>query len=471
MSTDPRPDDFEIRTPSLGIVLAAGAAVLLLVLALSVAGGFLLYQRLRQPAPTAEVRPEVPPEVPVERPATAASATATPGPRKPTPRAQRARNAGPHHHHDKWDVWRGQPAPTLIVETIHGERIDLRSLRGKRVVLDFWATWCKPCIEAIPDLNRLAREWGPDVVVVGITYEDRAHVAPFAREKKMEYRVAATGGDDLPAPFGEIDTWPTVFFIDRDGRIQSVLEGYHHYDCLESRFWVGDAAAQWAAGRRKEALALAARTLEVHLDHETEAALTEIFGSDPEYAALHERVKGRVDGLLGLYERKYDRQLSRDRAAVIWAIWSFGAERKDAEAVPHLIRYLRESTLDEARWRAADALWLIDDTRAVPDLIDALGDPSLKVQGFSASALGDLGDPRAVEPLLALFAKLPDNREETKARIADALGKLEDPRAIAPIEKSLTEIREPRYVRWTAPALQRLKKAAEASGSVVAIKP
>jgi HEAT repeat protein len=92
-------------------------------------------------------------------------------------------------------------------------------------------------------------------------------------------------------------------------------------------------------------------------------------------------------------------------------------------------------------------------------MIEALEDPSLKVRGFAASGLGDLKDRAAVDPLLSLFAQLQDNREETKARIADALGKLGDPRAIQPIEESLRSLREPAYVRWAQPALDRLRRA------------
>jgi len=93
-------------------------------------------------------------------------------------------------------------------------------------------------------------------------------------------------------------------------------------------------------------------------------------------------------------------------------------------------------------------------------LIAALQDPSIKVAGFAASGLGDLGDASAVEPLLELFQRLSDNREEAKARVADALGKLGDKRAIAPIAASLAAIEEPAYVRWARPALHRLEEPA-----------
>jgi HEAT repeat protein len=248
-----------------------------------------------------------------------------------------------------------------------------------------------------------------------------------------------------------------MFFVGRDGIIRSALVGYHDYDALEAQLWIAEAARRHAEGRRDEALKLAATALEARLDADTEGALAAAVGGDPAYGELKERVRARVEGLLGHYERKYERSFSRDRASVLWVIWSLGAERKDREAVPHLVSYLEESALDEARWRAADALWLIGDRSAVPHLIAALQDPSPKVAGFAASGLGELGDADAVDPLLALFERLPDNRDEAKARVAEALGKLGDPRAIAPLSASLEAISDPGYVRWAAPALRRLQ--------------
>lgn len=360
---------------------------------------------------------------------------------------------------DAWQRTRGTPTPAIRVTTLSGETLDLAALQGRLVVLDFWATWCPPCVKVIPNLNRLAKEWGKDVVVVGISDEERDDVERFLRDHPVDYPVVAGLSDDtLPEPFSRVSSLPTIFFIGRDGVIRSVLVGYHEYDALEAQLWVAEAAEKWAQGSSDAALELAAKALEAQLDEATEGALADAFGGDPAYTELHDLVRSRVEGLLGHYEGKYHRHFGRDRASVLWVIWSLGAERKDREAVPHLVRYLQESVLDDARWRAADALWLIGDRRAVPHLIAALDDPSPRVAGFAASGLGDLGDSSAVGPLLALFGKLPDNRDDAKARVADALGKLGDPRAIGPLSASLEAITDPAYVRWAAPALRRLER-------------
>lgn len=358
-----------------------------------------------------------------------------------------------------WGEWRGKASPPLVVTTIDGETVDLRSLGGRSVVLDFWATWCPPCVKEIPDLNALAKHHAADLVVVAISEEDLEDVKAFTETTAMEYHVVAGVPDSsLPEPYRRVKALPTVFFIDGTGVIRSVLTGYQEKDALEARAWILAAATQRAQGHTDEARRLAALALETHLDAATESEMAAVFEGDPEYAALHDRVQSRVEALIGHYENKYDRPLVRDRRSAVWVIWSLGAEKKDREAVPHLLRYLRESAFDEARWRAADALWLIGDRSAVPDLVAALKDPVPMVAGFAASALGDLGDRSAVDPLLELFLRLPDNRDQAKARAADALGKLGDKRAIAPIATSLATIRDPAYVRWAEPALRRLER-------------
>lgn len=360
---------------------------------------------------------------------------------------------------DDWASWRGRAVPGIRVTTLEGETLDLTSLRGRVVVLDFWATWCRPCMKVIPDLNQLAGRWKDDVAVVGISSEERVTVERFRTAHPMEYRVVA-GLDEqtLPEPFSRVSGIPTLFFIGRDGVLRSVLVGSHGYDALEAQLWVAEAAEGRAQGRTEESLRLAATALESQLDETTETALRDAFGEDAAYSELHDRVRSRIEGLLGHYEGKYGRSFGRDRASVVWAIWSLGAERKDEAALPYLVRYLEESVLDEARWRAADALWMIGDRRAVAPLVAALVDPSPRVAGFAASGLGDLGDASAVGPLLELFERLPDNRDDAKARVAEALGKLGDPRAIGPLAASLETVRDPAYARWVQPALRRLQQ-------------
>jgi thiol-disulfide isomerase/thioredoxin len=349
---------------------------------------------------------------------------------------------------------------SLVLTTIDGKKVDLGATGGKALLVDFWATWCKPCVEEIPHLGALARRHDADLVVVAITDEDPDEVATFARTHPMPYHVVAGVDDDtLPRPYRGVRSLPTAFFIDGSGAVRSVMSGFAGKDGLDARAEMLVAARRKAQGETDEALRRAALALETHYGGATADDLAAPFDGDPRFAEIREGVQRRLEGLLGHYEVSHDKgDLGRDRTTLLWAIWSLGAEKKDRASVPYLIPYLRESAIDEARWRAADALWLIGDPAAVPDLVKALHDPEPMVAGFAASALGDLGDRAAAGPVLDLFQRLPDNRAEAKARAADALGKIGDARAIAPLSASLRVIRDPAYVRWAQPALSRLEQ-------------
>ncbi len=111
--------------------------------------------------------------------------------------------------------------PTLVVETIDHGRFDLAAQRGQWVVVNFWATWCAPCLKEIPDLNALDAK-RDDLVVIGLAYEEitpEAMRAFYVEKVKPEYPVAIVDVYSPPADFETPRGLPFTVLIAPDGAV------------------------------------------------------------------------------------------------------------------------------------------------------------------------------------------------------------------------------------------------------------
>lgn len=137
------------------------------------------------------------------------------------------------------EEWEGVLAPDITVKTLDGQTIELSKLRGKRVVLDFWATWCPPCVKEIPHFLRLFNETSRDeLMVIGISSEDESTLKSFVNKHGINYTIASA--KDLALPYKDIQSIPTTFFIDRNGVIQSIAVGYHEFAAIKEHALAGD---------------------------------------------------------------------------------------------------------------------------------------------------------------------------------------------------------------------------------------
>lgn len=122
--------------------------------------------------------------------------------------------------------WSGYSSPAIRLTALDGSVVDLDRLRGKRVLLHVWATWCSPCIKEIEDINAFVGATSrDDVAVVGITWDDRTVLEPFMREHPIHYPVVSVSDGQLPAPYDDVKVIPVSFILDRKGTIQFVKHG------------------------------------------------------------------------------------------------------------------------------------------------------------------------------------------------------------------------------------------------------
>lgn len=120
--------------------------------------------------------------------------------------------------------------PQMHLVTVGGRTIHLRDLRGKVVLLNFWATWCGPCRMEIPEFEQLQRKYQGRIQVIGLSIDESParQVAAFARRLGVNYPVVmATNA--IQAKFGAVPAVPTTFVIDRQGQIVQRDVGVHSY--------------------------------------------------------------------------------------------------------------------------------------------------------------------------------------------------------------------------------------------------
>jgi thiol-disulfide isomerase/thioredoxin len=105
----------------------------------------------------------------------------------------------------------------FTLESIQGDKITLSKLKGKIVILDFWATWCPPCRVAIPNLIKLYDKYqSQDLIVLGIALDDKNAVIKLAQEIKINYPVLLD--DKTTAKKYEIHSIPTLYLLDKKGK-------------------------------------------------------------------------------------------------------------------------------------------------------------------------------------------------------------------------------------------------------------
>lgn len=123
--------------------------------------------------------------------------------------------------------FKGKAAPDFALQTLDGQTLKLSDLRGKAVVLNFWATWCTPCKAEMPWFVDFQKQYGGQgLQIVGVAMDDSAKedIDKFAKQMGVNYPVVL-GKESLADQYGGVEFLPTTFYIDRSGNIQDRVFG------------------------------------------------------------------------------------------------------------------------------------------------------------------------------------------------------------------------------------------------------
>jgi len=125
--------------------------------------------------------------------------------------------------------------PSLKVTTLDGKPFDLAAHRGQWVIVNYWATWCVPCIKEMPDISRFVAAH-KNVAAIGLAYEDSEpdDIKAFLAKHPVVYPVSQVTLDNPPKDFDEPQGLPTTWLIGPDGKVVKHIVGPVTADSLEA---------------------------------------------------------------------------------------------------------------------------------------------------------------------------------------------------------------------------------------------
>lgn len=120
----------------------------------------------------------------------------------------------------------GEKAPDFELETLDGEKLQLRDLEGKTVLINFWATWCKPCRDEMPAIQSVYNRFkDQDFVVVGVNIaETPVSVKGFTRQLELDFPVVLDRNREVTKLYN-IGPIPSSLFVDKNGKVVRKHDG------------------------------------------------------------------------------------------------------------------------------------------------------------------------------------------------------------------------------------------------------
>ncbi len=128
-----------------------------------------------------------------------------------------------------------ESAPPVSFRMIDGQQVSTQDLRGKVVLVNFWATSCSTCIQEMPALVQTYnkyREQGLEFVAVAMSYDPPSYVLNYAKTRELPFKVALDADGSVAQSFGDVKLTPTTFLIDKEGNIVKRYVGIPEFGAL-----------------------------------------------------------------------------------------------------------------------------------------------------------------------------------------------------------------------------------------------
>ncbi|MCU1427059.1 MAG: thiol-disulfide isomerase-like thioredoxin [Actinomycetia bacterium] len=120
----------------------------------------------------------------------------------------------------------GQKVPTFRLPTLDGHRIDTAVYRGRPYLVTFWGSWCIPCREEMPLLQRVYQARGGKLPIVGVTYQDPVNDSrDFVRAHRITFPITPDDGIRVASAFGVLNGIPQTYFVDANGIVKDHVAG------------------------------------------------------------------------------------------------------------------------------------------------------------------------------------------------------------------------------------------------------
>ena len=126
----------------------------------------------------------------------------------------------------------GAKAPDFELKTLSGDTVKLSNLKGKKVMLNFWATWCPPCKAEMPEMEQFSKQIGADTVILAVNIDPQLDVKGFVGENKITFPILLDTDDKVNEAY-QILSIPTTYFINSKGIIQNKYTGAMKLDIMK----------------------------------------------------------------------------------------------------------------------------------------------------------------------------------------------------------------------------------------------